>query len=63
MNDKQEQYVEIVNCYADIQALMRRIKAAKPNHRSSADRRFAVVLTDLEGIEAYFSYFVVDGNE
>ena len=63
MNDKQEQYVEIVNCYADIQALMRRIKAAKPNDRSSADRRFAVVLTDLEGIEAYFSYFVVDGNE
>lgn len=35
------------------------VKAAKPNDRSDVDRAYAVTLTDLEKVIAYFQVYAV----
>ena len=39
--------------------LLKLLEDEKPNDRSEIDRRFAIVITDLEKIEAYLQYHIV----
>lgn len=40
------------------------LRAAKPNDRSELDRRYAVTITELEKVVAYFSvYCMTPGKE
>jgi hypothetical protein len=36
----------------------RQLKANKPNDRSELDRKYAVLLTDVEKLKAYFMLFI-----
>lgn len=38
---------------------LKTLKAAKPEDRSQTDRRYAVTITDLEKVMAYFVTYVV----
>ena len=38
---------------------LKTLKAAKPEDRSQTDRRYAVTITDLEKVIAYFGQYVV----
>jgi hypothetical protein len=39
---------------------LRRLRAARPNDRSSEDRCYAIVITDIERARAYFKTYVLD---
>lgn len=38
------------------------LQQIKPNDRSAMDRRYAIVITDLEKIIAYYNQFILDGQ-
>lgn len=40
--------------------LLAHLKVSKPNDRSEKDRRFAIVITDLEKVKAYFQVYILD---
>lgn len=40
--------------------LIEKYREAKPNDRSDLDRRFAIILTDLEKIDAYHMRYLED---
>lgn len=44
---------------SEIQRLINEIRKNKPNDRTELDRRYAVLLTDLEKIEAYYTHFIL----
>jgi hypothetical protein len=35
------------------------LKDSKPNDRSDDDRRFAITITEMEKVVAYYSYYLV----
>ncbi len=39
------------------------LREAKPNDRSEKDRRYAVAITELEKVYAYFNTYVISGLE
>jgi hypothetical protein len=43
----------------DLVKLIELIKFAKPNDRSDLDRRYAILLTELEKVYAYFMTYVL----
>ncbi len=47
------------DCVDDLQKLIEKVKTAKPNDRSGIDRKFAIMITDLEKTEAYLGYQIV----
>jgi hypothetical protein len=44
---------------ADMFFLRDKLRKAKPNDRSDTDRHFAIAITELEKLMAYFSIFIV----
>jgi hypothetical protein len=45
-----------------LRELKMEIQIAKPDDRSAVDRRYAIVLTELEKIEAYMHYYIVTAD-
>lgn len=39
--------------------LMAQLRNDKPNDRSDLDRQYAVILTDLEKVEAYYYHYIL----
>lgn len=50
--------VTTLELYNQLQQLVGKFKAAKPQDRSEQARRFAIVITDLEKVEAYTRYWM-----
>ncbi len=48
-----------VQCYNALQVAMEALGIHKPNDGSEYDRRYAVTVTELEKVFAYFNTFVV----
>ena len=46
-----------------LRAALERLKAAKPNDRSDRDRYYAIAITDMEKLYAYFSTWVINGGK
>ena len=46
--------------FSQMQLLLDSLTAEKPNDRSELDRRYAVTITEIEKIIAYFKTYVVD---
>lgn len=44
----------------DFDNLLSKLKSAKPDKRSEESRRFAVTITELEKVSAYFSVYIRD---
>ena len=42
--------------------LVASIREQKPNDRSELDRKYAILLTELEKVEAYFHYYIVQNK-
>lgn len=57
-----ESITEIDGCFGALSELVEKMKSAKPGDRSDMDRRFAIVITELEKVEAYFAHFIINGN-
>lgn len=57
-----EGITEVDGCFGALDELIERMKSAKPGDRSDIDRRFAIVITELEKVEAYFAYFIINAN-
>jgi len=38
------------------------LRDMKPNNRSELDRKYAVMITDMEKINAYFNHYVVNAQ-
>jgi hypothetical protein len=47
-------------CKQSIGISIQTLKDAKPNDRTELDRRFAIVITDLEKIQAYFLIYIAN---
>lgn len=45
---------------SDMKYLLDRVQLAKPNDRSSLDRRYAIFITDYEKLLAYFEKYLED---
>lgn len=45
--------------FVEIQAALIRLMASRPSDRSRLDRHYAVMITELEKVTAYFCYFVL----
>lgn len=39
------------------------LKNLKPDNRSEIDRKFAICITDLEKVDAYFSFYIAQENQ
>ena len=46
-----------------LQGVLNAMRLLKPNDRSSLDRHCAVVITDLEKVNAYFTYYFAQNIE
>lgn len=49
--------------YFVLTAALGRLKESKPNDRSDADRRWAVTITEMEKVVAYFNTWVLEPSE
>lgn len=47
------------NCLDDMRALIQKLRDAKPEERNELARRYAVTITELEKVLAYFYSYVV----
>lgn len=47
-------------CEMSIVAALMMMREAKPNDRTGTDRHYAVVITDMEKVLAYYKTFVAD---
>jgi len=47
------------NCLRLLQEALEALQAAKPEERSEASRHYAVAITELEKVIAYFTTYVV----
>jgi len=45
--------------FDELCVLIEHIKEEKPDDRSEIDRRFAIIITDLEKVHAYFSVYLI----
>ncbi len=45
-----------------IKELLEMMKEEKPNDRSAQDRNWAVAITEVEKVKAYWNYYIVKGN-
>ena len=48
--------------FDELGLVLEHIKAEKPNDRSEIDRRFAIVITDLEKVRAYFYGYILPND-
>jgi hypothetical protein len=51
--------VNELNAFTTIQDTIAYLRGLKPNDKSDKDRRYAIVLTDLEKAMAYYAYYVI----
>lgn len=58
---KDNQVAKDNQAFVEIQAALIRLMASRPSDRSRLARHYAVTITELEKVIAYFCYFVVDG--
>lgn len=49
-------------CQKKLEEAMEALRQAKPEDRSEEARRYAVTITELEKVLAYFHTFVVEGH-
>jgi len=49
-------------CWYRLAAALKMMEAAKPEERSELARRYAVSITEMEKVVAYFKVFVLDGQ-
>ena len=50
-------------CGVQLYAALETLRENKPNDRSEKDRRFAVTITELEKVYAYYVTFAMDEGE
>lgn len=50
-------------CILAILGAMKTLREFKPNDRSDKDRRYAVTITELEKVYAYFFTWVTNGQD
>lgn len=50
-----------VTLYKEMQALLSRMREARPTERTETARRWAVSITEMEKATAYFYAYVVEG--
>ena len=50
------------NCIDSISDTLQRLRDAKPDDRSELARRYAVTITELEKVYAYFLAWVIEGD-
>jgi len=48
------------HCEAAIHNALQTLKDNKPNDRSEYDRRYAITITEIEKVQAYFKTFIID---
>lgn len=60
MTPQQEKNLSVFVSLSSSLALMR---GSKPNDRSEEDRRYAIAITDMEKVWAYFCTFIEDGTK
>jgi hypothetical protein len=53
MNNKNE------DCFEALQDVLKKLRDAKPEERSELARRYAVTITELEKVIAYFWFYIV----
>lgn len=46
-------------CFALLKDDMEMLRRSKPNDRSEKDRRYAIVITEMEKVVAYFAHWIV----
>lgn len=46
-------------CWENIVATLEILRRCKPNNRDEKDRRYAIVITEMEKVAAYFSHWIV----
>lgn len=45
--------------FDELNTVLEHVKAQKPDNRSEIDRRFAILITDLEKVRAYFFTYIL----
>ena len=50
-------------CYEAIKSTLYKLRAAKPQERRKKARRYAVVITDMEKVLAYFGEYVMNDGD
>ena len=61
-NPKEVQAALDQECLERIKATLQRVRFCKPDDRSARARQYAVAITELEKAYAYFSTYVVLGD-
>jgi hypothetical protein len=56
MTDEDEQLQKISKMFIKI---INKLQKLKPEDKSSTDRDFAICITDLEKVQAYFEYWIM----
>jgi hypothetical protein len=46
--------------YTDLMEALQTLKYNKPNNRSDADRYWAIVITDMEKVIAFYNRYILD---
>lgn len=59
IDDVPESIPSATDLYRDMTGILASLRRAKPNDRSELDRRYAVTITKMEDVFAYFSTFVM----
>jgi len=54
------QHDKDISCLEAIREAMRKLRASKPDERSEKARRYAVTITEMEGVLARFHMYVVN---
>lgn len=57
---KTDQQSKDQECFTKLFDAMKELKDSKPNNKSEADRRYAVTITDLEKVMAYFQVYIIE---
>jgi hypothetical protein len=65
MDENEQKSIELADLDKDmqtayhLQVALQAMKDNKPNDRSPTDRHWAVAITDMERVIAYFDYFIM----
>lgn len=58
-----EKSIAIYDCGEEIKLALQKLREAKPGDKSELDRRFAVTITELEKVYAYFNTYIVENEQ
>lgn len=64
VNNMSEREIDpnVQDAYFTLDKLIQDLKGTvKPNDRSEMDRRFAIIITELEKVLAYYQHYIING--